>query len=1170
MIDRYCLLCVVIVLLSATCGSAGASGESDARATGQPHLMAQLTPRAFPGGLAVSDDGKIILTDDALWTTDSGTTIRYLPRNARVFSAAISPDKRYLAVGGNDDCANLYDAATGKLLFRLHRESQDTEYGTCEALAFSQDGRFLASGGNRSVVVWDTHTGTAARRWTFGAQTTPWNISVLAFKGNSSTLVMGDSEGMIRFGVITTGKLTYWKDRNAYQCLAISSDGCRAGYLRLSNGGYELVVADLQKKKAIRTIWRRDTLDQTIALPASSSICVAAAKGAPPEVWDIVTGHRLQTLSGISGSEKISMDRLGKRLVAADCERGYICAWDMSTYKLLWAKNGQELLGLRVLGWQGDTLSTLENLNTLAQWELRQGKRTNRCVTSMGSPNSYVWWQVKGSSDGMCIAILRKCAQSDSKPGCIEIALYDGQNGALRWRAGAAPDILSQFVFSSDGSVLACDTGDNVVGLFDTKRGNMAASLVTGLSKIMRLATNADGSRIAAGGKDGTIKVWNVPEQRELFSCLCKPAGYYESCARLGISPDGRYLLTGSGDGILTVWDVLAESKVYEHYLPDRVATNGQDTSSFSIETIKFSADGRLAAITCDDRIYIFDTHTRNIIAVLASDASLSEDSVAFDPTGLHIAAGYIDGSVRIWDIAAGRELCAIYAFPGGSWTVVTPDGRFDADNLENDVPLHWVMPDDPFNPLPIEIFMRDYYEPGLLNKVLNHVPMHPVRNFQTLNRIQPKVEIESINPNGSDTVEVRVVASGDKERFRQDGRSVDLSTEVRDLRLFRDGQLVGYVDGKLALDSEGRYIKSFPVRLARLAGSRQVKFSAYAFNNDMIKSATARNGYTRSSVAAVKGRAYVICVGVNSYQDRTWDLTYAASDADLACEILSSKLVGSGLYADIVSMAMVSDTSSGRDFALKVNFKTVLEALAGRDVPAERLLSIPGSARLRRAEPEDVVLIYWSGHGYVDEMGLGGLHRSGLFYLFGSDIGTNASADDPGTLARGVNSDELSEWLRDVDAGDMVIVIDACHSAASVEGGGFKPGPMGSRGLGQLAYDKGMSILAASQSDGVALEMNKLQHGLLTYAVFEEGLESGMAAKDGQVTMSNLLKWGVERVPGLYDDVRSGKPLVAQGKHAIVVGVLKQDEEKNHCQTPALFDFRKDRATTIVLGNNH
>jgi hypothetical protein len=40
----------------------------------------------------------------------------------------------------------------------------------------------------------------------------------------------------------------------------------------------------------------------------------------------------------------------------------------------------------------------------------------------------------------------------------------------------------------------------------------------------------------------------------------------------------------------------------------------------------------------------------------------------------------------------------------------------------------------------------------------------------------------------------------------------------------------------------------------------------------------------------------------------------------------------------------------------------------------------------------------------------------------------------------------------------------------------------LGSRGLGQLVYDKRMRLLAASQSDEVAHEYHYLQKGLLTY----------------------------------------------------------------------------------------
>jgi len=143
--------------------------------------------------------------------------------------------------------------------------------------------------------------------------------------------------------------------------------------------------------------------------------------------------------------------------------------------------------------------------------------------------------------------------------------------------------------------------------------------------------------------------------------------------------------------------------------------------------------------------------------------------------------------------------------------------------------------------------------------------------------------------------------------------------------------------------------------------------------------------------------------------------------------------------------------------------------------------------------------------------------------------------------LAASVGSDELSEWLRRIDAGNLVLIIDACQSAASVSGGGFKPGPMGSRGLGQMAYDKGMAVLAATQADSVALESSRTGMGLLTFALAKLGLEQRAAdwePKDGRITLKEWLRFGVERVPGLFRDLPR--------------------ETGSTVQEPALFDFAR------------
>jgi uncharacterized caspase-like protein len=166
------------------------------------------------------------------------------------------------------------------------------------------------------------------------------------------------------------------------------------------------------------------------------------------------------------------------------------------------------------------------------------------------------------------------------------------------------------------------------------------------------------------------------------------------------------------------------------------------------------------------------------------------------------------------------------------------------------------------------------------------------------------------------------------------------------------------------------------------------------------------------------------------------------------------------------------------------------------------------------------------------------------------------------------ISSDELSAWLRDVDAGDLVMIVDTCHSAATVEEPGFKPGPMGSRGLGQLAYDKGMRILAASQADDVALESEKLKQGLLTYALVHDGLEAKQAVKAGtkEITLDSWLAYGSERVPLLYQEVLKGQvQTFAEGSKDVKIDAQLSDKTNTlkkpaFIQQPSLFNFQKNK----------
>ena len=217
----------------------------------------------------------------------------------------------------------------------------------------------------------------------------------------------------------------------------------------------------------------------------------------------------------------------------------------------------------------------------------------------------------------------------------------------------------------------------------------------------------------------------------------------------------------------------------------------------------------------------------------------------------------------------------------------------------------------------------------------------------------------------------------------------------------------------------------------------------------------------------------------------------------------------------------------------------------------------LPGADKLLRATPDDLVVLSFSGHGYTD--------AHGVLYLLPYDVGEGRS-EVAEILSRCISTSELSAWLRHVDAGELALVVDACHSAAAIEQGEFKPGPLGSHGLGQLAYDKGMRVLAGSQADDVAVESYKIKQGLLTYALVRDGLEQHCAAREGVVTLGGLLAYAAERVPSLYSEVLSGEVKDAAGAAAKNVGAVRpRAGQASDVQKPELFDYDRTNRDIVL-----
>ena len=162
-----------------------------------------------------------------------------------------------------------------------------------------------------------------------------------------------------------------------------------------------------------------------------------------------------------------------------------------------------------------------------------------------------------------------------------------------------------------------------------------------------------------------------------------------------------------------------------------------------------------------------------------------------------------------------------------------------------------------------------------------------------------------------------------------------------------------------------------------------------------------------------------------------------------------------------------------------------------------------------------------------------------------------------------------LQAAVESLDAAQLMLVIDACNSGQALEAEEKRRGPMNSKGLAQLAYEKGMYVLTAAQSYQAALEAAQLGHGLLTYALVEEGMKAMAAAsepKDGVLQARELLDFAADRVPQMQlEKMKAARALsvniaFSAGDEAVA------DPEKRSVQRPRAFYRREMESNPLIL----
>lgn len=196
---------------------------------------------------------------------------------------------------------------------------------------------------------------------------------------------------------------------------------------------------------------------------------------------------------------------------------------------------------------------------------------------------------------------------------------------------------VSSVAWSPDGTRLASGGYDYMVRVWDMATGAALAVLDGHTGWVGSVAWSLDGTRLASsGGADSTVRVWDATTG----VALAILDGHTSSVESVAWSPDGRWLASASRDRTVRVWDVATGTAL--------VILEGH---TGEVMSVAWSPDGtRLASASSDRAVRVWDAATGATLAVLDGQTE-GTLAVAWSPDGEWLATTGFHGTVRLWNV---------------------------------------------------------------------------------------------------------------------------------------------------------------------------------------------------------------------------------------------------------------------------------------------------------------------------------------------------------------------------------------------------------------------------------------------------------------------------------------------------------------------------------------
>jgi len=571
-------------------------------------------------------------------------------------------------------------------------------------VAFSPDGKYLATGGLHSVIISEAQSGHVISTMLF------YSTSSVAFSPDGKYVAAGGWDGTARVWEVHGGRDIISQIFGKWvAAVAFSPDGRFVAW----SGEDTIRIWDIKKTQEVMQIPHRSV--SFITFSPDGRYLLSSGRDGTARVWDVKSGTEIVNLDPNGQVRKAVFSSDGKYIATISEKKAVI--WEMKSGREISRMYHEDTVNDIALSPDGRYAISGSTDKTARVWETLSGDEVARMIH-----NSFVYsvafspdgkYVLSGSDDGTArlwffwdgheiarfedasinSAIFSPDGKYVATSGC-EIFFYNHgricQSDARIWEVSNGRHVIdipqrnSLYDFGHINTVMydpinenhVLTGNDDAARIWDLRSGQEIFRMRHGQHNSVFARYSPNGQYILTMGGDAVVRVWNAKDGYEIAYMK-----HENQVMSFDISPDSKYVVSGDSDGELIIWEAKRGREI------SRMSQNGP------VRNLVFSSNGKYIASIDPGKFVNNKMQKEGIVRIWDAlsgrevkhiDYPFQIDTITFSPDSqLIVFSSFTDptkpnhkGIVSIRNITMGNEV-GLYTHPYRIYSMLfTPDGK--------------------------------------------------------------------------------------------------------------------------------------------------------------------------------------------------------------------------------------------------------------------------------------------------------------------------------------------------------------------------------------------------------------------------------------------------------------------------------------------------------------